>query len=362
MKNQYIELIIREFLSLCQMEVVPPNEFDIKPADSFYLPHNFVTKSDSTTTKLRVVFDAFAKSTSNTSLNRNLMVGPRIQSDLLRLRFHEIVLSVCYGITSAGYHFTCSAVELAKTAPAKVHEVIENDMYVDDLLNGCSNISDARTLQNTLTAVLQQVGFPLRKWNSNQSELIERLPVDLRETKDELTFESDAYKVKALGVVWRPMPNSLNFQVKLASKTPRTKRETLSEVTKFLDLLGYLAPVLISFKCFIQNLWKIRLGWGQTLPASILDELFVLRQSLFHLINLPSIAVLYQSKKEETVRKIEVNVFIRKSLRCSRFCRHSMSKQECTFDLSLLASFRTFRCSPWYEIISKCQKSFSRYS
>ena len=215
-KNQYIDLI-KEFLSLCQMEVVPPNEIDIKPADSFYLPHNFVTKSDSTTTKLRVVFDAFAKSTSNTSLNRNLMVGPRIQSDfsdiLLRLRFHEIVLSadiaklyrqvaldrpdqdfhhvlwretekeplqhlrmtrVCYGITSAGYNSTRSAVELAKTAPAKVHEVIENDMYVDDLLTGCSSIPDARTLQNTLIAVLQQGGFPLRKWTSNESELIER--------------------------------------------------------------------------------------------------------------------------------------------------------------------------------------------
>ena len=79
------------------MEVIPPNEIDIKPADSFYLPHHFVTKSDSTTTKLRVVFDASPKTTSNTSLNGNLMVGPKIQSDLfdilLRLRFHKIVLS-----------------------------------------------------------------------------------------------------------------------------------------------------------------------------------------------------------------------------------------------------------------------------
>ena len=76
-KNQYIDFT-NEFLSLGNMEVIPPNETDIKPADSFYLPHHFVTKSDSTTTKLRVVFDASAKTTSNTSLNSNLMVGPKI--------------------------------------------------------------------------------------------------------------------------------------------------------------------------------------------------------------------------------------------------------------------------------------------
>ena len=349
-KNQYIDFI-NEFLSLGHMEVIPTNEIDIKPADSFYLLHHFVTKSDSTTTELRVVFDASAKTTSNTSLNSNLMVGPKIQSDLfdilLRLRFHKIVLSadiakmyrqvaldrpdqdfhrvlwreteneplqhlrmtrVCYGITSACYHSIRSVVELAKTAPARVRKVLENDMYVDDLLTGCSNISDARTLQDTLIAVLQQGGFPLRKWTSNESELIKRLPVDLRETKDELTFESDEYKIKALGVVWRPMPDSLNFQVKLASKTPKTKREISSEVTKLFDPLGYLAPVIISFKCFIQNLWKIKLGWDQTLPPSILDEWFILRQSLFSIDNFAIVRCILP-KKEETVQKIELHVF-----------------------------------------------------
>ena len=35
------------------------------------------------------------------------------------------------------------------------------------------------------------------------------------------------------------MPDSLNFQVKLASKTPKTKREILSKVTKLFDALGH---------------------------------------------------------------------------------------------------------------------------
>ena len=79
------------------MEVVPENQIEIKSSEYFYLPHHFVTKADSTTTNLRVIFDASAKTTLNSSLNCNLMVGPKLQSDLfdilLRLRFHEFLLS-----------------------------------------------------------------------------------------------------------------------------------------------------------------------------------------------------------------------------------------------------------------------------
>ena len=96
MKQQYTDFI-NQYLTLSHMEVVPENEIEIKSSESFYLPHHFVTKADSTTTKLRDVFDASAKTTLNSSLNSNLMVGPKLQSDLfdilLRLRFHKFVLS-----------------------------------------------------------------------------------------------------------------------------------------------------------------------------------------------------------------------------------------------------------------------------
>ena len=95
-KTQYIDLI-NEFLGLGHMELIPPFEIDIEPSESFHILHHFVTNSDSATTKLRAVFDASAKTTSNTSLNSNLKVGLKMQSDfsdnLLRLRFHNFVLS-----------------------------------------------------------------------------------------------------------------------------------------------------------------------------------------------------------------------------------------------------------------------------
>ncbi|XP_011883833.1 PREDICTED: uncharacterized protein LOC105570983, partial [Vollenhovia emeryi] len=57
-----------------------------------YIPHHSVLKDSSTTTRVRVVFDASAKTSSNVALNDVLRVGPVIQDDLLaillRFRIH----------------------------------------------------------------------------------------------------------------------------------------------------------------------------------------------------------------------------------------------------------------------------------
>ena len=55
---------IKEFLDLGHMEKIPESEVPIATSKSFYLPHHCVFKESSTTTKLRVVFDASAKTTS----------------------------------------------------------------------------------------------------------------------------------------------------------------------------------------------------------------------------------------------------------------------------------------------------------
>ena len=63
----------------------------------FFLPHHEVTKESSATTKLRVVFDASAKTSNGLSLNDILTVGPTIQDDivshLLRFRTYKYVIS-----------------------------------------------------------------------------------------------------------------------------------------------------------------------------------------------------------------------------------------------------------------------------
>ena len=68
---------MKEFIDLGHMEKVPNGE--LNNTQNFYLTHHCVFKEDSSTTKLRVVIVASAK-TSGFSLNDCLMVGPKFKT------------------------------------------------------------------------------------------------------------------------------------------------------------------------------------------------------------------------------------------------------------------------------------------
>lgn len=94
LKQQYIDFM-NEYQELGHMTEIEPNAGDIHPI--YYLPHHSVVKEASSTIKVRVVFDASAKTSSNLSLNDVLMVGPIIQDSLfailIRFRIHEYVFT-----------------------------------------------------------------------------------------------------------------------------------------------------------------------------------------------------------------------------------------------------------------------------
>jgi len=64
----------------------------------YYLPHHAVRNESSTSTKLRVVYDASARASTNVSLNDVLLKGPAVQEDLVsimtRFRTHKYVFTV----------------------------------------------------------------------------------------------------------------------------------------------------------------------------------------------------------------------------------------------------------------------------
>ena len=70
----------------------------ITSQELYYMLMHMVTKESSATTKMRVVFDASAKSLSGTSLNDRLLVGPIVHPSLinvlLRFQHHQIALTM----------------------------------------------------------------------------------------------------------------------------------------------------------------------------------------------------------------------------------------------------------------------------
>lgn len=95
LKIEYTKFI-NEYKELGRMEQVSDEECNIN-GTTCYLPHHAVLKESSTSTRLRVVFDASCKTDNGVSLNDVLLKGPVLQDDLLyiltRFRTHNFVLS-----------------------------------------------------------------------------------------------------------------------------------------------------------------------------------------------------------------------------------------------------------------------------
>ena len=88
---------LKDYLDQDHAEPVPAKELGKPSNQIYYFPMHVVRKESSTTSKVRVVFDASAKTASGASLNDQLLVGPTVHSPLidvlLRFRRHKVALA-----------------------------------------------------------------------------------------------------------------------------------------------------------------------------------------------------------------------------------------------------------------------------
>ena len=86
-----------EYIRMDHVEVIPKQDVEASVDQTFYLPSHGVVKANSTTTKLRVVFDGSAKMSTYVPLNDMLLPTPNLYSlltdVLLEFRTHHIAVT-----------------------------------------------------------------------------------------------------------------------------------------------------------------------------------------------------------------------------------------------------------------------------
>ncbi|CAI6342683.1 unnamed protein product [Macrosiphum euphorbiae] len=326
LSNEYDNFLM-EYLKLGHMEKI--GQFNETQSNGYYIPHHAVFKSTSTTTKLRVVFDASTIGSTGKSLNDLLMKGPVVQptlySTLLRFRVHQVALTadiekmyrqilvhnddcqlqkivyrsrptnelqefmlktVTYGTKTAPYLATRCLVQLGNTCTdPDLARIIQRDFYVDDLLTGADTEEQCYEIFQKLTSVLNGAQLPLRKWCSNSSTLLSLLPTTTDDNYIITLSESDS--VSALGLQWQPSTDSFKFVMKPWTPPKRmTKRSLLSDINSIYDPIGLITPVLIKGKIFLQQLWSLKIDWDEVLSDDICSRWTTFYSSLHQLVEL----------------------------------------------------------------------------
>nr|CAI5820860.1 unnamed protein product [Callosobruchus analis] len=307
MKRMYIDFM-REYERLGHMsEIDLISDVEEKKV---YLPHHGVLRESSTTTKLRVVFDASAQSDTGLSLNNVLKVGPVLQRDLfsilLSFRKHNAVITadvekmyrqilvtdadrnfqrivwrenrdselkhyrlntVTYGTAPASFLAVRSLHQAANDFediyPAATN-IIKQDVYMDDLISGSDTVEEVKRLRSEITKILNHACMPLRKWASNKSDVLEGMGASNK------NFEIAGDKTsKILGLSWDADNDTFSYPTEIEPASRVTKRTVLSTVAKLFDPLGLLGPIVVKAKLIIQALWREGFNWDESISVEL---------------------------------------------------------------------------------------------
>lgn len=322
--------VMRELQALNHMAPADP----IDGREHYYMPHHPIIKPSRTTTKVRVVMDATAKSSNGVSLNENLQVGPRLQQDLLRIllrfrsfrvavgadiekMFRQILVhqddrryqrilwrenpdepigeyeltTVTFGMSSAPFLAVKSLQELVKNPKVSVNAklAILEDFYMDDLLTGGDDSHTVIDLIAKIQNTLEQAHFVLRKWISNDSDVLQSIDKSLR-SYDNVGDIPVEESWKALGIHWHPSSDEFDYKLnENVKQLAITKRTILAVISSLYDPIGFLAPTIIVAKLFLQMLWTVKVDWDEKLDNELEQNWSSFQNSLIKLeeINIP---------------------------------------------------------------------------
>jgi len=325
--------VIKDQLSKGIIERVQyPDQNSDEIKNCHYLPHHPVIKKDRETTKVRVVYDASARSKQGPSLNDCLHPGPNLTKNivdiLLRFRIYRVALigdiekaflmvaidecdrdalrflwfddvyskepnlivyrftRVVFGVTSSPFLLNATLIhhlERYRDKDPKFVETVLQSLYVDDVTYGGKNEEEVYKLYQNSKQCLLEGGFNLRKFTSNSTSLMKKIKENEEQSVnyDVPTAPSCKDKEvqelhKVLGVQWDISHDVLVFnfeKIVTSAKTLQpTKRNIISVFSRFYDPLGLISPITVQMKLLFQDLCKLQLDWDDEVDSPIKES------------------------------------------------------------------------------------------
>lgn len=281
-----------------------------KTPSSYLLTHHGVHK-ESTSSPLRVVFNASEQSDTKNSLNKSLLTGPKLQANIeniitnfrtspialtcdIKQMYRAIRLSpadcqyqhilwrkepsdplleyelqrLTFGVSSSPFIAQRTLKQLVQDEGPMypvAAEVLSTSCYIDDIVCGAKSENDAISLYRDLTDMLSSGGFELHRWSSSSSNVLNIIPQNHRESPHPLGSDNT---IKVLGLEWDPNSDCFRYSIKPVDQTP-TKRNILSQIARIYDVNGYISPVVFTLKHLMQQLWLEKLDWDDTLSSEL---------------------------------------------------------------------------------------------
>ncbi|XP_063827161.1 uncharacterized protein LOC135076671 [Ostrinia nubilalis] len=291
---------------------------------TWHLPHFGVDNPNKR--KMRLVFDA-ANVVDGLCLNDYLLKGPDLLTSLfgIMLRFRENQVAVTgdiqdmflrikilsrdqnafrflwrdnptdnvrtYAMTSLLFGAKCSpfiaqfvknknAQRFESSMPAAVDAIIGSH-YMDDYIQSLPDEETAIEMVRNISNIHKQGGFVMRNWTSNSVAVLNSVP------KETLGTEAVKFKVdqqcdgeRTLGLLWYPSTDELAFDVSfkripdsiVQGKERPTKRIMLRVVMSIFDVYGFLSPFTIQGKIMLQDTWRLRVGWDDSIPSDLFNR------------------------------------------------------------------------------------------
>jgi len=142
-------------------------------------------------------------------------------------------------------------------------DVVWHDFYMDDLMTSSNTTEECYLLQKQIHAMLETAKFPLRKWCSNLLTILENIGIVHNDPLFTLAIGADVV-IKSLALSWKPAADHFTFHVEANLGRSRvTKRMLLSNLNRVFDPMGFLVPVLVHRKIFVQQIWHMKLKWDK---------------------------------------------------------------------------------------------------